>query len=34
MLNKRELSDYRRGRDAAVAEVARLVGRSVMVVEV
>ena len=33
-LNKREIQDYRRGRDAALAEVARLIGGNVLCVEV
>jgi hypothetical protein len=33
-LNKRELADYRRGRDAALAEVGRLIGGNVLCVEV
>lgn len=32
-LNKRELADYRRGRDAFLAEAARLMGGSALVVE-
>jgi hypothetical protein len=32
-LSKRELRDYRRGRDALVAELARLMNRSVLIVE-
>jgi hypothetical protein len=33
-LSKREIQDYRRGRDAALAEVARLIGGNVLCVEV
>ena len=33
-LNKREIQDYRRGRDAALAEVARLIGGNVLCAEV
>ena len=33
-LNKREIQDYRRGRDAALTEVARLIGGNVLCVEV
>lgn len=33
-LNKREIQDYRRGRDAALTEVARLIGDNVLCVEV
>ncbi|MFO1129152.1 MAG: hypothetical protein U1E66_12050 [Rhodospirillales bacterium] len=32
-MNEREMQDYRRGRDAAMAEVARLIGGRVVVVE-
>lgn len=33
-LTKREITDYRRGRDVALNEVARLIGGNVMCVEV
>lgn len=32
-LNDREMRDYRRGRDAALSEVARLMGGNVMCIE-
>ena len=32
-LNDREMRDYRRGRDAALSEVARLIGGDVMCIE-
>lgn len=32
-LNDREMRDYRRGRDAALSEVARLIGGNVMCIE-
>jgi|APTNR8051073442_1049403.scaffolds.fasta_scaffold00566_9 hypothetical protein len=32
-LNKREAADYRRGRDAALAEVAKTIGGGVLVLE-
>ena len=32
-LNKREMADHRRGRDAFLAEAARLMGGSALVVE-
>ncbi|MCP5365475.1 MAG: hypothetical protein H6905_09660 [Hyphomicrobiales bacterium] len=34
LLSKREIADYRRGRDAVLSEVAKLIGGNVMCVEV